>query len=94
MLIVKIRDKATEVKITERERGQPKLPTEGRVLPYSRPICCKCGGSKSLGKEHKTDWSSEARSNRVTRVGGASHSTIVYVVLFSLPLKAAISAKH
>ena len=53
MLIVKIRDKATEVKITERERGQPKLPTEGHVPPYSRPICCKCGGSKSLGKERQ-----------------------------------------
>ena len=53
MLIVKIRDKATEVKITERERGQPKLPTEGCVPPYSRPICRKCGGSKSLGKERQ-----------------------------------------
>ena len=53
MLIVKIRDKATEVKVRERESGQPKLPTEGSLPPHCRPICRKCGGSKSLGKERQ-----------------------------------------
>ena len=30
-----------------------RMLTEGCVLPYSRPIYRKCGGSKSVGKERQ-----------------------------------------
>ena len=66
MLIVKIIDKATEVKISEREWGQPKQPTEGHVPPYSHLYVASVEEASPWVRSDKTDWSSEARSNRVT----------------------------
>ena len=71
MLIVKIRDKVTEVKITETERVSPNCRQKAVYCLIPDLYVASVEEASPWVRSDKTDWSSEARSNRVTRVGGA-----------------------
>ena len=65
-------DEATEVGIREREGCQPELLTEGCVYCYIPDLyIASVEEASPWARRDKMDWSSEVRSSRVPRVGGA-----------------------